>query len=418
MNEQKFHYKGQETQGPLERDYWKLLSLMMQDHLLKDTDAIILVRFEQLQHFAKDIWKEAAVSLASIVAAESENLLARDDLILGFDDISYIVIAGEKNHESSSDIAQRLADAIGLHLMGSPLGRSSIELWQVRGITDKGISSTQITVSQTAVPSLPEDKEQGIQSDLKLIGTAKFNFLPIWHVRRNVVMAFECVPRWQLDSGDILDEIDLSERFQKHDMVYALDAETVQHAVDQVINVIEHDALASIVVPIHYDTICNDLGFELFLRAYGGLMPVWRERVSFEIKSIPVDTDFEKLKATIQRIWPYCYGLYVQVPFDFQGIGDFGVEGLLSIGLDLNHDDREEAVIISDLENFITKAAEYNTLHTHAFGLKTVSLSVAAICAGFDYIGSRPIEKELDGWGLDDFLIKPIDLYKQLLKSR
>ncbi|MDV7339615.1 hypothetical protein RYZ26_08430 [Terasakiella sp. A23] len=420
---QVIEYLGQDGDGPLKKDYWKLLSLMLRDALANNANGVVLLRFDQLQGFAENIWEEVCESLNAIVNGEAQNILGKDDQIFGFDPSSYIVIAHRDHAYTSYELAEKLKNTIAVHMMGGPLGQSKINLLQVDAIGETGIEASGGQQEERSVPATPVAEESGEifleeMEDVSLIGTASFDFLPIWHIRRNFVMTFECIPRWHLENGDILDEADLSERFSRHDMEHALDAVTVRHAVDQVVRVIEHDAMASILVPVHFDTIMEEEGFSQFLQVYRELTPVWRERVSMEIKCIPDGVTFENLCICMNRLRPYCKGLYVQVPLSFNQIGDFGVGGLVSVGVDLTHETRDEIDIIADMEKFIFKTSQVPSLQTHALGLQTVSLSVAAICAGFDFIGCRPIEEELEGWGIDDFLVKPLDLYKQLLKAK
>jgi len=415
-------YSGQGVDGPLKQDYWKLLRLMLCDALDNNPKGVALIRFDKLQHFAQNIWDEVCDSLNAIVNGEAQSVLGDDDQIFGFDAASYLVIAHADQPYSSLELAEKLITTIGVHMMGGPLGQSKISLLVVEKITDHGIEACAVDPEVQAVPAQEvtpaTEAPLGEVTDLSLIGTASFDFLPIWHIRRNFVMTFECIPRWHLENGDVLDEADLSDRFRQHDMEHALDAETVRHAIDQVMRVVEHDAMASILVPVHFDTIMEDEGFTKFLQAYGELSPIWRERISMEIKCIPHDISFNDLCTCLHRLRPYCQGLYVQVPLTFDQIHDFGVGGLVSIGVDLTHENRDESDVIADMEAFISKTSQVTGLHTHALGLQSVSLSVAAICAGFDFIGCQPIEKELEGWGIDDFLVKPLDLYKQLLKTQ
>ncbi|SCA56003.1 hypothetical protein MTBPR1_150050 [Candidatus Terasakiella magnetica] len=415
MNEKRTY--GSAENSALQKDYWKLLRLMILDAIEKNPNGVALLKFDKIHHFTEHVWKEAAKTLASIVTGEAKNVIQGDDLFVSFDETSYLLIAEASQGSTSYELAQKISKTIGLHLNGIGLGKTSLSVLRVVAVEDN-----QIVVEDSLEVSPAKERviAQATSSNevTELLKSASFDFLPLWHVRKSFVMCFECIPRWHQKDGSVLDEHYLSAHFQKHDMEYALDAETVHHAVDQVVNIIENDRVASILVPVHYDTVMEDEGFEKFLKSYGELMPAWRERVSMEIKNLPDDVTFEQVKRALHRLRPYCYGLYVQVPFGFDQIGDFEIDGLVSLGVDLTHDTRDEDVILADMENFVASVNLNDSLHTHALGLQTVSLSVGAICTGFDFIGCKPIDKELDGWGLDDFLVRPIDLYKQLLKNK
>ncbi|WP_135079575.1 EAL domain-containing protein [Terasakiella sp. SH-1] len=401
-------YRGAQDQL-LGQDYWALLETMLKEAVHNNPNGVVLLRFEGLGGGG-----EAAPRLTGIVKGEAKQVLRTGDLIVSFDETSFLLIADQAYEQTSLELAQKLMKALGPHLSG-PWARVTVSCSVV-----VGTAQNAIVIEKTRVPEVTgqQQKIPDLDESAKLLGKASFDYLPIWHVRRNFVMCFECIPRWHQDDGTILDENDLSQHFQKHEMEYALDAQTVFHAVDQVVKVIEHNNMASILVPIHFDTVMEDAGFEMFLQTYGTLLPAWRNRVSMELKSIPENAGSDDIKRALHRLRSYCYGLYLQVPFGFDKIGDYGVDGIVSFGVDLSHDNRDEAEILSDMEVFIAKVSQYENLHAHALGLKTVSLSVGAICAGFDFIGCQPIDQELEGWGLDDFLIKPVDLYKQFLKHK
>ena len=389
-------------------DYWRLLRETIKNAHAMDQTSVVLIRFALQEDDAK--------TLHHIVQNEAENILAPQDIMVAFDDISFVLVANKNNEKSSAELATELVKCVGLQLMSGPFSGASVSIEQIIKVSENSIEVDEISIEEFLRP--PSAPVQTPNQEIDLLGTASFDFLPIWHVRRNFVMCFECIPRWHLEDGRILDESDVSERFRAHQMEYALDAQTVHHAVDQLIDVIDHDSLASVLVPIHYDSVVEDEGFELFLHSYRELMPIWRERMSMEIKCIPPTASADDIRKALHRLRPFCNALYLQVDFGFDRFADFAADGFVSIGVDLTHDERAEADIIKDMEKFISDAGAFDTLHTHALGLKTVSLSVAAICAGFDYIGSQPITKELEGWGMDDFLIRPIDLYKQFLKNK
>lgn len=408
-----------ENNDALKADYWKLQSLLITDALHHGGDHVALIRFDLFEDCDVQMKKQMSQVLHPIVNLEAQNILSDHASLTMFNDFSYLIITRKDNAESALVQGHKLCQLIETHLHGGAFHGMDLSLWHVRGVNAQGLNIEPLTMPTEVIQT--QEISVRVASDnqpegLTLLGKASFDYLPVWNVRKNVVSSFECIPRWHLDDGEILDEADLSQRFQAHDMEYALDAQTMDHAVDQIVDVIEHDAMATIIVPVHYDTVVEDAGFSHFIRAYNNLTSVWRDRISMEIKCIPEQAGFEDVHYAVRRLQPYCALVYLQVPFGFDLFGDFG--GNVCIGLDVTHDRRDEVEIIADMESFIARAANFGAVHTHIFGLQTVSMSVAAICAGFDYIGSHPIDKELEGWGLDDFLIKPIDLYKRLLKSK
>jgi len=79
-------------------------------------------------------------------------------------------------------------------------------------------------------------------------------------------------------------------------------------------------------------------------------------------------------------------------------------------------DGRPENEIIAELETLASEARARG-LHSHVHGLTEMNLSVAAACAGIDFIGSHAIAEEMDELEPDDSLAKPIDLFKTLLTA-
>ena len=140
----------------------------------------------------------------------------------------------------------------------------------------------------------------------------------------------------------------------------------------------------------------------------------WLQRLLFEIVRIPSGADREDVVAAVNRIRPHGHGVFLRTGANPGALGHFATLGVMGVGLDVYHDARPEDAVMSALEDFVEEVSQQG-LHTYVVGLRSVSLSVAAVCAGFDFVGSREIAASLEPWGLDDHVVKPLDLFRTTL---
>lgn len=250
-----------------------------------------------------------------------------------------------------------------------------------------------------------------------VLADPEFRYYPLWDVRANGVFCYICEPFWNVGDGVSHPEEDFPQAFADPRRLLALDLDTLRHAVIRVEEVAEGYGVISVMIPVHYATLANAETRQAYTEACNA--SVWSviDSLNFEIIRPPSPLSGTELTEIIGHIRPFGYNVGLRVDADFTQFEDIPVEDLDSLGLDIRGDDRPENVILDNLQDFSSRAGSRG-VSRYVHGIETPSLSLAAVAAGYDYVGSDAIAESLVEWAPDGNTVTPVDLLKTLLESK
>ena len=262
-----------------------------------------------------------------------------------------------------------------------------------------------------AEPVPPREKPRGF-----VLADTEFSYVPVWEVRRNVVFCYLCEPFWKLPDGQTIREDALGDQLADIRRLAAVDTEVLRDAAAVADDILEHDRMAQLLVPVHFRTLASRDGADRYSGAVRSASIELHERIFLEIVGVPADFDRDHLARVVEGLRSVCRGVFARVDFGFRRFADLATCHVYSVGLSLSGDNRREADIIADFTGFIDGAAAAS-IKSHVHGIRTTSVSVAAVCAGFDLVGSEGIGTALEGCVMDNYLVKPTDIYKRLMRK-
>lgn len=252
------------------------------------------------------------------------------------------------------------------------------------------------------------------RSSRLILGDAQFRYYPLWEVRGNDIFCYLCEPFWDVGTGEPLPEDALQTEFADPKRILALDLETLRKATEQVEEVVAQYGLMTVLIPVHFETLTNTESADAYIQLCDKLIWPVLESVYFEIVSPPIPLSKDGLVRVADRIKPYGRGLLLRVEPSFDRFDQIPADDILSVGMDFRADQRDEGETLSDLKRFASDSGSRG-LHSHAHGMKTLTLSLAAVSAGFDFVGSDAISPPLEKWASDEETLRAVDLFKTLL---
>lgn len=401
MAERFFRYQGVGSEGATS-DYWSLIRLMLSDG---DLERTALLHFEGLHHDLGGKWPQAEPAFRRIVRAEAAVHLGGGGSLVPFDATSLLLILGRQSAGTARAVAEAIRGAVAKGLQGLASG-TPFEIWDVVEVAADGLSCRDGGSKEDPSPAPP------FQSPV-VLGDADFVFHPVWDVRRGSVFAYRCQPSWSIGGAAGADEEDMASQFRNPARLAALDLETLHKGLKKLEEALDHDTMANAILPLHFDTLTSQEGWPRYAQGMTQAGPILLERVHLEIVHPPDRLTGSQLASALRPALAFRQDVSMRVGFDFKAFGEAVEAGLYSVGIDLTHDQRDESAQIADMERFVTGAAAH-AIRTHVLGLRTTSLSVAAVCAGFDLVESQIIGAALEGWPMDYYMLKPIDLYRRL----
>ena len=427
-------------------DVWQVVRLLVSQGCA--LSAMRLVRWEELRRLLGKRWQQIGIDMVRVIRREIETNLGPDDICLRYGDNGYLVISPLEG-EALTALDGDFGVTIATQLVGVLGGAGMISVVSPVGIEESGLvfGQTQPTLAdqtsdahadsdendaafelpQSPDSQVPEPVEIDLGTGLEaatetppakksrlILGDAEFSYFPLWDVRGNTIFSYLCEPYWRVNEGEIVPEEAIAEQFRNHGRVHALDLEVLHKATQELEANLDQYHLGKFLIPVHYETLVDDQTADSYTDFLGRRIWSVREFVYFEIIRPPDDIERGSLSTIAQRIKAFGNGVLLRTTAGFMSFDEVPSDDLFSIGLDLRTDSRPEPEIMEELERFADEASARN-LHCHAHGLKAMSLSVAAACAGFDFIGSDAIADTLSDWQPDDYLLKPIDLFKSLI---
>ena len=293
------------------------------------------------------------------------------------------------------------------------------------GIENEGFSFERVSVeagrkaeTETGEESAeePPPASDTVPAQTMILGDAEFRHFPLWDVRANEVFCYLFEAFWDLGTGEALSGEALEEQFRDPKRTLALDLETVAKATDELERGLDQYRLVKFLIPVHYRTLADPATADTYAQFCNRKIWSVREFAYFEIIKPPATVSANDLARAAQQVKPFGAGVMLRVDRGFGAFGQVPADDVLSVGIDLRLDARPESEIIAELETLASEAGARG-LHSHVHGLTEMKLSVAAACAGIDFIGSDAIAEGLDEWEPDETMPKPIDLFKSLLAA-
>lgn len=407
--------------GEVGEDFWQVFRLAISEALANRPDGVILLRLDGLKGHLGPSWESAQSAVDRLLRAELAPVLADGAMMAGFGPAAYVLVCGPRAASLAwrNDVMAR----VGRGLPGFSGPGAALEPWAVRGLRDDGLTVEPLADrGDKPHPSAPAPSPAKFapQGKRMVLQDASFTFDPLWDVRRNMVLAYHCRPHWDTGRGTMIEEEDLDDNDSERHLIFAMDLETLHKAGERIEELVTNDSMAVLMVPVHWETLADQGAAANYLRAVETQFYLWGERLLFEILRIPQAVGAERLLDVLRCLDKRGRGFLLRRDWSFAdaaALRPLLPLGLQGIGVDAIREARPEAEVMIDMETFIDQVAAHS-LHSYILGVGSVSLSVAAVCAGFDYVGSRPVSRVLEPWGLDDHVVKPMDLFREFLHGK
>jgi len=219
----------------------------------------------------------------------------------------------------------------------------------------------------------------------------EFRFRPIWHVGRKVISTFQCVPVWYNRSGGYLSGDRILGGSDESSQILEMDLRVLQeagHAL-RIQHELGHTQLVS--VAVHYSTLNRQRTQQSYMSALLSLPRDYRRFLVIELIGLPNGVPRGRLLDVSLSLKEYSRARIVKLSLD--RLADLSIiadTNFLATGIDVYGAAGSERILMKKIEAF-AKAASRHLLKTYVHGLPSLSLTTAAVCAGYDYIDGDAI---------------------------
>ncbi|OHC76183.1 MAG: hypothetical protein A3G18_00730 [Rhodospirillales bacterium RIFCSPLOWO2_12_FULL_58_28] len=384
-------------------DAWKLLRLLAASESCS-LDNMRLIRWERLR--ASPDKRRDADDAAMTLRAGIEELLSPQSECIRYDDFSFLVVCRDGSDIGLFNSVNGLVDTLGARISGHA---GPIRVFRPSSVEEEGFGFIRVHDEIPAAAPPPASR--------MVLADPEFRYYPLWDVRGNDVFCYLCEPLWDVGGGEFLSEDSLPGLFTDPLRILALDLEALRKAVAQIEDAISRYGVMQILAPVHFQTLADAGNGKSYINLCKKLVWSVLDYVFFEIVKPPALLDRTAVEEAVSLVKPYGGGVMLRVEPGFDGFDMVPADAVLSLGMDFRGGGRDEREVMAELKRFAGKASECG-VRSHAHGLETITLSAAAVSAGFDYVGSEDLAQALDSRQPEDDKSKPIGMLKTLLKTR
>ena len=214
--------------------------------------------------------------------------------------------------------------------------------------------------------------------------TIDFIYRPIWDIRHSAISTFMCAPCRFTALGYVHGDNVLPIPTDDDD-VARLDSWTLQKTVGDMASLFQNRFQFLVVVPVHYATLTSRAARKTHTRICGGIPEAMRKFLLFQILDVPEGVPSTRLTEIAAALQPFARSLILRSRSQRHDFSLLRPSGISAIGLDISKDRRTESEILADMNGFAKRAEEHD-LTCYVHGVRSSSLSIGAIAAGFHYI--------------------------------
>lgn len=236
-----------------------------------------------------------------------------------------------------------------------------------------------------------------------------FVYRPMWNPRTGTLSTYRIYPA--LARSPI--EFDLGDKVLPH----GGRREDESHLDHLVLGRVAYDLIISsmppprpfVCVPLHISTLSSAETRSGYLDVCAQIPDALRKFVLFEIQDANRLVGPGQLLAWRRDLSEFCSAVMGQVPVETREFTVWREVGLRAVGCDMRDCQLPEAEIIVRFNDFVTRAGEQQ-LKTFVRGLKTMSLTIGALGAGFDFVEGDAVQSRLpnEAAGIEKFALEKL----------
>jgi len=324
------------------------------------------------------------------------------DIHCRWDDERYLVAFGALDQARGRIKISLIAQEITQRLLGSTDQDKAIKISMATTDEngefswDKDAAPSKLAVEKT-LPKAPIKNEQTKEKpDAVGRDGIDFVFRPLWFVKNKIISSYFCIPVRDKGDGHFLSGYDILNDPQDPHAITALDLLTMKRIHKEALALEDTKMPALLAVPIHFESIASGGRRSTLIDQCKKNLGPHRNKIVIELTNLPEGIPQSRLQDFIQILKPFSRSVMARFSSGHRDFAGFKHVGLHAVGIDLYGDRREESKIIQSLEGFVENASKLG-LHTYAHGVRSISLTTAAICAGIDYVDGYAISDVHEG---------------------
>jgi len=292
----------------------------------------------------------------------------------------YVVVLGSTTQQRADEILGQLVQRLRAHLASLKVDTTGLFIpvnamhFDHRG-RPRLDAIQSLDAEEDTRPAPPPEPPMASPS------RARYAFEPVWNVRQGVVSAFRTIRLAAAGDTAAMAEAE-------HTAPGLRDIVTLRHAMSEWTK-LPGTAVCLMIVPVNFETLATSLTRGEYLRTCELIPPALRRLLIFEVEQIPKGVMAERLIDVSRYLKSYCRSFTCRVALDFDEFASVQRGGFAVVSCHV-HGMGSEHAVLQGMDRFV-EGAERQKLQTCIYGIQSVSLTTAALAAGFVYIGGEAV---------------------------
>jgi hypothetical protein len=364
-----------------------------------------------------DRWPQIARLADDVTRKAIERRLTNVDVYTRYKEHHYLIIFAQLSKEQAQlkcaliaeEITKRLLgeditpDLLEVKTMVSPVGGEigfedvpSIEVLAVKlSGSEDATDSGKTAANSGAADGDDTWWEDGNSAGADPLAGIQLVYRPMWDVKRNAVTTYLCVPARPGPVGRLLvgeselPTLDVA-------AVHRLDSLVQRRVISDLRKLVAANQRMLLCLPVHFETLASHARrAEYIALCQRGIPPQGVKQLAFEVTGVPAGIAPSRLLDFSVALRRFGRGLLMRTTVDqiqFRPPNEWGVAG---VGFESTLGGTPESRQIQDMERFAA-AAKKAGLVAYVHGLRSISLTTAAVGAGFDFVAGDIVKSVVE----------------------
>jgi hypothetical protein len=349
-----------------------------------------------------DSWERLCSRVDRIARNAIERYLLPGDIYTVWQETSYLIVFASLDLERARMKCLLIADEVMKALFGeagSDIVSVSSAVTRVEPSADGSAQSLLEQFSAPEAPAVAKASDPATPMPVAAGASVKaglegvhFAYRPMWDTTMGVLSAYFCVPIVRPPDGHVPLAEAAAHSSAWQDLAH-LDFAVQEHVQATLLRMQAEGWRALIVLAVHFDTLAAAARrrryIETLAKSISGEMA---KLLVIEIVDVPDGAPPSRVYDLAAALRPYCRGVSARVRIECTDLGAFTGAHVHAVGCDVGALQGSELNVMQLLGRF-SRAAEKAGVASFVHGLRSVSLTGAAVGAGFRYIDGEGVAK-------------------------
>lgn len=373
-------------------------------------------------HFG-DNWPKLASRAEALVRRAIERRLSPLDVYRKTGDLNFVILFGSLSGREAELKSVLIAEEITRMLVGEEMGAGMLAVKTAATEVDgpetlrklgSSMDIAQVIESEVEIERLRREAPPTDAADepaaVDPLASVHFLYRPIWDVKRSAVANFGLLPAKRLAAGQWRHGEDLP-GLQDPEVRRRFDLMLLDRAMADLRAMERQGRRLVISVPVHFESISVATRRTAYVARWRALSPEARALGVFELIGLPDGIPQGRLAEIASHLRGDARGVLARVPLTTQSFRNFSDTGISAIGTEIGNEIMTEERLMGAFRDFAANA-ERARLPAYIHGLRSFSLTIGAIGAGFAFVDGDPVSsvsEQPEGayrFGLDDLYAK------------